>query len=153
MAEFWWGKSPVAEVRHHGEFYPACRSKCLPILTFMMQGLSVDPNPHEAESAPSSLTLLYDDAYLSVVDKPAGMLTVPGRIDATSLLSLYQNMFPEASGPMIVHRLDMATSGIVLIAKNKEVHKHLQSQFADRRTAKIYEALLAGIVAADEGKI
>ena len=153
MAEFWWGKSPAAEVRHHGEFYPACRSKCLPILTFMMQGLSVDPNPHEAESVPSSLTLLYDDAYLSVVDKPAGMLTVPGRIDATSLLSLYQNMFPEASGPMIVHRLDMATSGIVLIAKTKDVHKHLQSQFADRRTAKIYEALLEGIVTADEGII
>ena len=153
MAEFWWGKSPIAEVRHHGEFYPACRSKCLPILTFMMQGMDVDPNPHEAQSAPASLTVLYDDAYLSVVDKPAGMLTVPGRIEAPSLLSIYQTIFPDASGPMIVHRLDMATSGIVLIAKNKEVHKHLQSQFADRRTAKIYEALLEGIVTADEGII
>ena len=153
MAEFWWGKSPAAEVRHHGEFYPACRSKCLPILSFMMQGMTVDPNPHEAHSAPTSITMLYDDEYLSVVDKPAGMLTVPGRIEAPSLLSIYQTMFPDASGPMIVHRLDMATSGIVVIAKNKEVHKHLQSQFADHRTTKIYEALLHGIVADDEGII
>ena len=97
--------------------------------------------------------MLYDDEYLSVVDKPAGMLTVPGRIEAPSLLSIYQTMFPDASGPMIVHRLDMATSGIVVIAKNKEVHKHLQSQFADHRTTKIYEALLHGIVADDEGII
>ena len=153
MAEFWWGKSPAAEVRHHGEFYPSCRSKCLPILTFMMQGMLVDPNPHETQAPTTSLQVLYDDAYLTVVDKPEGMLTVPGRIASLSLMHIYQSLFPEATGPMIVHRLDMATSGIVLIAKNKEVHQNLQSQFADRRTAKVYEALLDGIVEADEGII
>ncbi len=152
MAEFWWGQSPAAEIRHHGSFYPSCRSKCLPILTFMMQGLEVDPNPHDG-SVEQQLRVAYDDQWLTVVEKPAGMTTVPGKLAADSLMTRYAVMFPDAQGPLIVHRLDMATSGLVVVAKDKNVHKSLQSQFADRRVVKTYEALLDGLVTADSGVI
>ncbi len=152
MAEFWWGQSPTAEIRHHGSFYPSCRSKCLPILTYMMQGLEVDPNPHDAASE-QPLVVAYDDQWLTIVEKPSGMTTVPGKLASDSLLTRYEAMFPEAQGPMIVHRLDMATSGLIVIAKDKNVHKSLQSQFADHRVVKLYEALLNGTVEADSGTI
>lgn len=152
MAEFWWGKSPAAEIRHHGTFYPACRSKCLPILTFMMQGLDVDPNPHE-QSNNLKINVVYDDQWLSVVEKPSGLATVPGNIDADSLLQQYHQLHPEAQGPIVVHRLDMHTSGLLVVAKNKDVHKLLQEAFARQEITKTYEALLDGTVAHAEGCI
>ena len=152
MAEFWWGKSPAAEVRHHGVFYPACRSKCLPILSYMMQGLEVDPNPHEQPSN-GRIAIVYDDPWLSVVDKPAGLASVPGNINADSLLNQYRLMHPEADGPVIVHRLDMHTSGLMVMAKSKDVHKQLQEAFARRQVTKTYEALLKGTVASHTGTI
>lgn len=152
MAEFWWGKSPAAEVRHHGAFYPACRSKCLPILSFMMQGLDVDPNPHE-QIADLRISIVYDDPWLSVVDKPSGLASVPGNIVADSLLEQYRQLYPQVEGPVIVHRLDMHTSGLVVVAKTKDVHKQLQEAFAQRQITKVYEALLQGVISTPEGTI
>ena len=153
MAEFWWGASPVGEVRHHGHFYPACRSKCKPILEFMMQGLDVDDNPLEQPMMDHGLDVLYDDQWLTVLNKPSGMLTVPGKTLEDSLLTRYQAVHPEAVGPIVVHRLDQETSGIVVFAKDKATHKALQQQFEQHTIKKTYIALLDGMVERDEGVI
>ncbi len=152
MAEFWWGNSPIGEIRHHGTFYPACHSKCEPILNFMLQGLDVEPNPLKA-STNQHIEILYDDEWLVAVNKPAGMLSVPGKESETSVYSAIRQMFPNADGPMVVHRLDMATSGILLIAKTKEVYVALQRQFASHTIRKRYRALLDGIPENREGTI
>ena len=147
IAEFWWGQSPVGEVRRHLEYYPACRGKCLPILTFMLQGLDVEPvcqvMPIEAKP-----DIVYEDEWLMVVNKPAGMLSVPGKVAAASVWSFAREHCPDADGPMIVHRLDMATSGLMVVAKTKEVHRRLQEQFLRREVQKTYVAVLDGRVAA-----
>lgn len=153
MAEFWWGASPVGEVRHHGHFYPACRSKCKPILDFMFQGLDVEDNPLEQPMGDAGLDIIYDDQWLTVVNKPSGMLTVPGKALEDSLLTRYQAAHPEATGPIVVHRLDQETSGLVLFAKDKASHKALQQQFENHTISKRYIALLDGVVQQDEGVI
>lgn len=153
MAEFWWGASPVGEVRHHGHFYPACRSKCKPILDFMLQGLDVEDNPLEQPMGDAGLDIIYNDRWLTVVNKPSGMLTVPGKALEDSLLTRYQAAHPEATGPIVVHRLDQETSGLVLFAKDKASHKALQQQFENHTISKRYIALLNGIVQQDEGVI
>lgn len=154
MAEFWVGKSPQGEVRHHGHYYPACRSKCLPLLDFMLQGLDVEKNLLDTSPLTDGVTVAYDDQWLAVVDKPAGILTVPGKSqETTSVQELVKKLFPNATGPLVVHRLDQATSGLVLIAKTKEVHKLLQSQFATRSISKRYIALLDGIPKQWQGEI
>lgn len=148
MAEFWWGDSPKNEIRHHGYYYPSCKGKCEPILQHMLQGLEVDENPllnpvHEEEE----LEIVFEDEWLLVVNKPAGMLSVPGKAeDRDSVYHRLKKKYPEATGPMIVHRLDMATSGLLLVAKTKEVHQDLQAQFANRSIKKRYVAVLDGIV-------
>lgn len=152
MAEFWWGGSPIGEIRHHGMFYPACHSKCEPILDFMLQGLDVEPNPLKA-SANQHLEILYDDDWIVAVNKPAGMLSVPGKESETSVYSAIRQMYPNADGPMVVHRLDMATSGILLIAKTKAVYVALQRQFASHTVRKRYRALLDGVPESKEGTI
>ncbi len=153
MAEFWWGASPVGEVRHHGHFYPACRSKCKPILDFMLQGLDVEDNMLGQPMDDTSLDVVYDDQWLTVLNKPSGMLTVPGKLLEDSLLTRYQDAHPEAHGPMVVHRLDQETSGLVIFAKDKATHKALQQQFENHTIKKCYIALLEGIVPQDEGVI
>ncbi len=153
MAEFWWGASPVGEVRHHGHFYPACRSKCKPILEFMLQGLDVEENRLGIALDDSALDIVYDDRWLTVVNKPSGMLTVPGKLLEDSLLTRYQDAHPEAAGPIVVHRLDQETSGLVVFAKDKETHKALQQQFEAHTIKKRYIALLDGLVPQDEGII
>ena len=153
MAEFWWGASPVGEVRHHGHFYPACRSKCKPILEFMLQGLDVEENRLGIALDDSALDIVYDDRWLTVVNKPSGMLTVPGKLLEDSLLTRYQDAHPEAAGPIVVHRLDQETSGLVVFAKDKETHKALQQQFEAHTIRKRYIALLDGLVSQDEGII
>ncbi len=166
MAEFWYGASPKAEIRHHGHFYPACRGKCLPILTFMLRRAFRGNDTHGCAPAspqlPAStlptickddLKILYDDPWLAVVSKPAGMLSVPGRDEQRSVFTLMRQRFPEADGPLMVHRLDMATSGLIVIAKNREVHKLLQQQFAMRKVKKRYVAVLEGIPSAERGTI
>lgn len=152
MAEFWWGDSPKNEIRHHGYYYPSCKGKCEPILQHMLQGLKVDENPllnsiHEDEE----LEIVYEDEWLVVVNKPAGMLSVPGKEeDRDSVYHRLKKKYPDATGPMIVHRLDMATSGLLLVAKTKEVHQHLQAQFASRSIKKRYVAVLDGATATVE---
>ena len=153
MAEFWWGASPVGEVRHHGHFYPACRSKCKPILEFMLQGLDVEPNRLEQPMGNGDVEVVYDDQWLTVLNKPSGMLTVPGKALDDSLLSRYREAHPEAVGPIVVHRLDQETSGLVVFAKDKATHKALQQQFEAHSVKKRYIALLDGIVTRDEGVI
>ena len=155
MAEFWWGNSPKNEVRHHGYYYPACKGKCEPILRHMLQGLEVEANPmqQEAERSNEKLNIVYEDQWLLIINKPAGMLSVPGKERQTSIYDLARKAYPEADGPMIVHRLDMATSGLLIIAKDKKTHQHLQAQFKNRSIRKKYIALLDGIVPEDEGTI
>lgn len=146
MAEFWWGDSPKTEVRHHGYYYPSCKGKCEPILQHMLQGLEVDENPLSPHAhRKEELEIVFEDEWLVVVNKPSGMLSVPGKEEETD--SVYHRVkakYPEATGPMIVHRLDMATSGLLLVAKTKEVHQHLQEQFINRSIKKRYVALLDG---------
>ena len=155
MAEFWWGDSPKTEIRHHGHYYPACKGKCEPILQHMLQGLQVEENPMlKRMQVPSqNLEIVYEDPWLSVINKPAGMLPVPGKEDAVSVYSLMREQYPEADGPLTVHRLDMATSGLMLIAKTKRVHQNLQAQFKNRLVRKRYVALLEGIVPKDKGTV
>lgn len=155
MAEFWWGNSPKNEIRHHGYYYPACKGKCEPILRHMLQGLEVEANPmqQEAEQGNEKLNIIYEDQWLLIINKPAGMLSVPGKERQTSIYDLARKAYPEADGPMIVHRLDMATSGLLIIAKDKKTHQHLQAQFKNRSIRKKYIALLDGVVPEDEGTI
>lgn len=155
MAEFWWGASPRTEIRQHGQYYPACKGKCEPILSHMLQGLEIEENPilKNRQSVPSELDIAYEDQWLVVINKPAGMLSVPGKEDTVSVYSLMREKYPDADGPMIVHRLDMATSGLLVIAKTKRVHQHLQAQFKNRTVKKRYIALLDGTVPQDKGTV
>ena len=143
MAEFWWGDSPKAEIRHHGSFYPSCQEKCRPILQFMLQGLDVEENPLVARRGKEAVEIVFEDEWIAVVNKPAGLLSVPGKeAQVDSLYGCMRHRYPDATGPLVVHRLDMATSGLMLIAKSKEVYLHLQRQFAGREVKKRYIALL-----------
>ena len=154
MAEFWWGESPKTEIRHHGYYYPSCRGKCEPILRHMLQGLNVEPAPSERYSLSQNMPeILFEDQWLLVLHKPEGVLSVPGKSEEQSIYSLLRARYPEATGPLVVHRLDMATSGLLLAAKTQEVHRHLQAQFENRSIKKRYIALLDGILPEEEGVI
>lgn len=154
MAEFWWGESPKTEIRHHGYYYPSCRGKCEPILRHMLQGLDVEPAPSERYSLSQNMPeILFEDQWLLVLHKPEGVLSVPGKSEEQSIYSLLRARYPEATGPLVVHRLDMATSGLLLAAKTQEVHRHLQAQFENRSIKKRYIALLDGILSEEEGVI
>ncbi len=154
MAEFWWGKSPASEVRKHGLFYPACNGKCKPILGHMLEGLDVDDNPMLINPAEGkSLIVIYEDDYLLVINKPSEFLSVPGKNINDSVYSRMRELFPDATGPLVVHRLDMSTSGVMLIAKRLEIHNDLQKQFINRQIKKKYTALLDGEVEQKKGTI
>lgn len=150
MAEFWWGSSPKSEVRHHGEFYPACRGKCKPVLTWMLQGLDVDPDPEKARLPRLHVQIVYEDEALAVVNKPAGMLSVPGRRERYSVAVWAQRRW---EGAILVHRLDMWTSGLLLVAKTMEAYHHLQRQFEEHTVKKKYLALVEGAPAVEHGVI
>ncbi len=152
MAMFWWGESPKEEVRHHLHFYPACNGKCKPILGWMLRGLEVDTNPLEDEKH-QKLTVIYEDDSICVVNKPAGMLTVPGKSNRESVQSMMQERYPDVDSPLIVHRLDMATSGLMVIAKSMEAYRCLQQQFAKREVRKRYVAVLSHEENRKKGKI
>lgn len=152
IAEFWLGGSPKAEIRHSEQYYPACRGRCLPILSFMLRGLKVDNSP--SVHVNDSIRVVDEDDDLCVIVKPAGMLSVPGKdMSRESVYSLMKQKYPFADGPLIVHRLDMATSGLMIVAKTKAAHQALQSQFANHEVRKKYIALLDGIVSAWRGTI
>lgn len=145
MAEFWQGASPRGEVRHHGSFYPACNSKCKPILMHMLEGLDVEDNPLTM-IAPPEPEVLWEDEWLVAINKPCGMLSVDGKSGVRSVEAWAHERYPEATGPIIIHRLDQSTSGILLLAKDKDTHKAIQVQFITRRVEKQYTALLDGEV-------
>ena len=154
MAEFWWGAAPKSAIRQHKNYYPSCYSKCQPILGHMLEGLNVEDNPLLINPADGKdLSIIYKDDDLLVVNKPAEFLSVPGVNIEDSVYMRIKTQFPEASGPLIVHRLDMSTSGLLMIALNKRVHKALQKQFIERTIDKRYVALVEGNVPEDSGTI
>ena len=153
MAEFWMGASPVGEVRRDGCFYGSCTSKCKPILSFMLGRMDVDPSPQEAAAlCAEDIEILYEDDFLMVVNKPSGMLSVPGIVGGASVEEHLQNSFP-ASDIRVVHRLDMATSGLLLVAKSVDLFSAMQRDFSMRRVQKRYIALLDGTLSSTKGEI
>lgn len=148
MAEFWWGQSPNSEVRQHKQFYPSCKSKCEPILMgHMLQDLEMDENPFIMNHAEGKdIEIVYEDEVMLVINKPTEFLSVPGKTISDSVYARIKEKYPEATGPLIVHRLDMSTSGIMLIAKNETTAVQLQSQFINRTIKKRYVALLDGLL-------
>ncbi|MEZ4800064.1 MAG: RluA family pseudouridine synthase [Flavobacteriales bacterium] len=154
MAEFWWGQSPKSEIRIHGHYYPACKGKCEPILGHMLVGMNVEPNPMLNNPAEGKeLEIVWEDDVMVVVNKPAEFLSVPGKNINDSVLERLKTLYPNATGPLLVHRLDMSTSGILIAGKTEAVYKHLQRQFIKRSVKKRYVALLEGIVEGEEGMI
>ncbi len=154
MAEFWWGESPPSEIRVHGQYYPACRGKCEPILGHMLSGMELAENPMLKNPAEGKeLRIFWEDDYIVVIHKPEEFLSVPGKNISDSVATRLRFLFPRATGPLVVHRLDMSTSGLLLAAKTEEVYKSLQRQFLKREVKKRYVALLDGELKADEGMI
>jgi len=154
MAEFWWGQSPKSAIRKHQQFYAACLGKCQPILNHMLAGIEMDDNPllnNPAEG--KTIDIVYQDDVMVVINKPAEFLSVPGKNIEDSVYLRMKQSFPTATGPLIVHRLDMSTSGLMVIALNKDVHKKLQKQFINRSVKKRYVALLDGLLAEEGGVI
>ncbi|MGV9004917.1 pseudouridine synthase [Flavobacterium sp.] len=151
MAEFWWGKSPRSEIKKHKQFYPACTGKCEPILKHMLQDIIMDENPFaKNRSDGKELEIIFEDKYLLVVNKPAEFLSVAGKLVQDSVQERIKINHQNA---LIVHRLDMSTSGLLLIAKCIEIYKQIQYQFIKRTVKKRYVALLDGIVEENEGEI
>ncbi|NMP30385.1 RNA pseudouridine synthase [Thalassotalea sp. M1531] len=154
MAEFWWGRQPESEIRKHQQYYPACQGKCLPILSHMLEGIALEDNPLLVNPATNkSLDIIYQDEHLVVVNKPEGMLSVPGKNIVDSVASRVKQMFPMATGNLVLHRLDMATSGLLVLALNERAHKHLQKQFISKIVQKRYIAIVDGVVSTSEGEI
>ena len=157
LAEVWHGAPPRTGGRHAGEFYPACRGKCGPILGHMLDGLACEPAPlfGAAVIADDEPRVVFEDRWLVVVDKPCGLLSVPGRSgllrDAVS--TRLRRRDPSATGPLVVHRLDLDTSGLLLAARDAETFAALQRQFACREITKRYIAWLDGEVRGERGTI
>jgi tRNA pseudouridine32 synthase/23S rRNA pseudouridine746 synthase len=197
IAEFWHGPSPKAEIRHSGHFYPACRGKCLPILTWMLgnqftiyrsarrdacqsKNLQFTSSHHYSLTSNASPTgkatgrrdsgnqrslaegksngglvgagaIIFEDDDIVVVDKPAGLLSVPGISEHYSVCSIMRERYPDTDSPLIVHRLDQATSGLLVIAKTKEAHFQLQQQFLGHQVKKKYVAILEKEPSMEEG--
>ena len=139
MAEFWWGQSTKEELRQHLNYYPACRGKCKPILTWMMEGLDVDVNPETLGFPHLEVKTIYEDDALLVVNKPSGLLSTPGRVEEYSVETIMRQRYPDS---FIAHRLDMWTSGLLLVAKSLEVYRSLQEQFVKHQVRKRYVAIL-----------
>jgi tRNA pseudouridine32 synthase/23S rRNA pseudouridine746 synthase len=154
MAEFWWGISPNSEIRKHKNFYPSCISRCKPILSHMLEGIEMDENLLIKNiSEKEELSIIYEDDDLIVVNKPPEFLSVPGKEINDSVYTRIKQQYPTATGPLIVHRLDMSTSGILVLTKTKEANKILQSQFIKRTVKKRYVALLDGHLKEKSGVI
>ena len=156
VAEFWLGPPPATGGRHHGHYYPACRGKCGPVLAHLLDGLAVEPAPIFGAGAIAldEPRAIFEDRWLLVVDKPVGLLSVPGRAGlGDSVLSRLQARHPDAAGPLIVHRLDLDTSGLMVVAKDVATYHALQRQFHRREIDKRYVALLDGQVAAEHGTV
>ena len=144
MAMFWWGESPKEEIRHHLHFYPACNGKCKPILQWMLPASTFEPAAVDL-SIYNKVETLYEDREIAVIHKPEGLLSVPGKDAAQpSVYALMRSKYPEATGPLIVHRLDMSTSGVMLIAKTEFAYHRLQKAFLNHQIQKKYVAIISG---------
>ncbi len=153
MGEFWWGESPKGEVRRHMNFYPACHSKCEPILGFMLQGLDVQPDAERSRWENRKLRVIYEDQWLIAVDKPSGLCSVPGRETRDSCIELLRREYPSDTFLEVVHRLDMSTSGILLVARDADSHRLMLMLDASREGKKKYIALLDVRLANTSGTI
>ncbi len=154
LAEFWYGASPKTIQRIHGQFYPSCIEKCSPILKYMTDGIAAGQAPAAEDPRPvGPMNILYEDEHLLAVEKPAGVLSVPGKVAGESIETRLHELYPEVKGPMLVHRLDQATSGILLAAKNAQVHKLLQQDFETRAIHKEYLAWIEGKLPSKSGVI
>ena len=153
VAEFWIGASPAGEVRRDGCYYGACKSKCEPILGFMLQGLDVEENALEKGGDISSINIIFEDEHIVVVDKPSGVLSVPGIMGGMSVQQWLRDCYLHSNELFVAHRLDMATSGLLVAAKSMEVYKELQRSFAGREVKKLYTAILDGVPVKSEGTI
>lgn len=153
MAEFWWGAPPKSEIRKHKQFYPACNGKCKPILEHMLEGIPLDENPLLLNPGEGKeLEIVYEDDSFVVVNKPFELLSVPGINIQDSVYTRLKRRFGDIE-PLIIHRLDMATSGLLVVAKTKDAHKDIQRQFLKRTVTKRYSALLTGVIEQKEGEI
>ncbi|MGF1722439.1 pseudouridine synthase [Vibrio kyushuensis] len=154
LAEFWWGVSPKSEIRQHKKYYPSCQSKCLPILTHMLEGIELDDNPLlENPAEGKELEIVYQDDAIVVVNKPADFLSVPGKNISDSAFTRLSEQFNDVEGPFVLHRLDMATSGLLVFALTRRANKSLQKQFITRTVKKRYVALIDGKLAESEGDV
>ncbi|WP_224362136.1 RluA family pseudouridine synthase [Hyalangium versicolor] len=157
LAEFWWGSPPPAGGRVAGAFYSACRDKCGPLLPFLLDGLRVAPPRAFAPPVVTAqeLPILYEDEWLVIVDKPCGLLSVPAK-DASltdSVAARLRARYPHAAGPLLVHRLDLDTSGLLVAALDPRTHADLQRQFLHREVHKRYVAWLEGLFPGERGTI
>ena len=157
LAEVWWGAPPRSGDRRSGSFYPSCRGKCGPILAHMLDGLPRDRAPVYGDGAfaADEPQIVFEDAWIAIVEKPCGMLSVPGRTARLhdSVLTRLQSRFPDSAGPLLVHRLDLDTSGLLLVAKDSATFAALQRLFANRGVEKRYIAWLDGAVSGETGSI
>jgi tRNA pseudouridine32 synthase/23S rRNA pseudouridine746 synthase len=154
MAEFWWGASPKSEIKKHQQYYPACTGKCQPILKHMLAGIPLDENPlicHYGQG--KNVDIIYQDQDILIVNKPTEFLSVPGKQISDSVYLRIKQQYPDATGPLIVHRLDMSTSGLMVLTLNSRANKYLQKQFILREVHKQYVALIEGLLSEDEGEI
>lgn len=153
MAMFWWGESPKEEIRYHLHFYPACNGKCKPILQWMLPASTFEPAAVDL-SLYNKVETLYEDREIAVIHKPEGLLSVPGKDAAQpSVYALMRSKYPEATGPLIVHRLDMSTSGVMMIAKTEFAYHRLQKAFLNHQIQKKYVAIISGKVIPEKGII
>jgi tRNA pseudouridine32 synthase / 23S rRNA pseudouridine746 synthase len=171
MAEFWWGPSSGDKVQ--GEFYGACGDRCQPLMGFLLSGLSQNPmvlndvNNSEAEpkhlhsqaetgnDIRQMLPIIYEDKWLIAINKPSGLLSVPGRYleNQDSVLSRLRNLFSDGFNLSAVHRLDLETSGILILARDKDTYRKLSLQFEKKQIQKVYEAVLSGVINMKVGSI
>lgn len=157
LAEFWWGAPPPGGGRVEGMYFPACKEKCGPVLPFLLRGIEVAKRETwKPRAVPEEeLRIVLQDERFLVLDKPAGMLSVPARDESVTdcLTVRVQRRFPNATGPLAVHRLDLDTSGLLLVALDDEAYRLLQAQFLSRSVQKQYTAVLEGEVRGEEGLI
>ncbi|MEZ8723627.1 pseudouridine synthase [Vibrio pomeroyi] len=154
LSEFWWGLPPTDIIRQHGNLYPVCQSKSFEILDHQLSGIELEDNPLIVNPAVGkSFDIVYEDDEIVVVNKPEEFLSVPGKFIEDSVYTRIKARYPNATGPLIIHRLDMSTSGLLILALTAESNKHIQKQFIDRTVEKRYTALLDGEIHGDSGDI
>ncbi|CAH7134869.1 RNA pseudouridine synthase [Vibrio chagasii] len=154
LAEFWWGLPPTDIIRQHGNLYPVCQSKSFEILEHQLNGIDLEDNPLIVNPAVGkSFDIVYEDDEIVVVNKPEEFLSVPGKFIEDSVYTRIKARYPDATGPLIIHRLDMSTSGLLILALTAESNKHIQKQFIDRTVEKRYTALLDGEITGESGDI